>query len=58
MARMSREELEKSQAEKEKTEKESKENIVLVPRAVSVAEMFNVISDKLDLILEKLESKE
>jgi len=53
MARLSKEEIEEMEKE-EKTEKKKTRDVVVVPRAVSVEEMFNILSDKLDLILSEL----
>jgi len=53
---MSKEEA--KELEEKKEEEEKKENVVIVPRAVSITEMFNIIDDKLNLILEKLEKEE
>ena len=43
--------------EKKSTKKKKKSSTgkaVFVPRAVSIPEMFNIISDKLDMVLEEV----
>ena len=58
MARIHEEIPNEKESEKEeakKQEKEKEEKVVVVPRAVSIEEMFNIINDKLDIILNSLE---
>ena len=50
--------IEEEEEKEEKTQpskniKDSSSKVVIIPRAVSVEEMFNVINDKLDAILSK-----
>jgi len=59
------EEAEEDLEEEPKTKKKSKANkqkdkspkVVLIPKAVSISEMFNVMNEKLDFLISKLSEK-